>query len=92
MNALFNKDMTVTEIARIANERWFKFHELDMYLNEEGKAAKETYNIIESDCDFAESLEELVREIDIDIEDTVIKSPLVIRNLKGFRKMITGDN
>lgn len=63
MKSLYKKGMTVEEIGAAADQMWDKLHEVDLYLNEKGRHAKEAHFIIEQSCIFAKSKEDLADEI-----------------------------
>ena len=92
--SIFSKGMEVRKINHVANNEWKKLNDCLVYLNEDGKAALETFSIIEDKCTWVETTEELKRELSdysIYLEtrkgfESNSKNKKIVRNLKNFIK------
>lgn len=65
---LFTKDMTIAEISEAAEKRENELRAVSFYLNEKGKALIEALDLIEWNCVFSETKEELIKNINEDIK------------------------
>lgn len=88
MKSIFTKDMPFEELRKGAERESYRFFEMSRYLNESGKVMKETWDVISDNCIFAETKEDLKRNIEQDIEEKRIKDEKVIKKLNAFIETI----
>ena len=76
----------VKRIKMIANTNWNQLNECRLYLNDKGKVVKEVHSIIEDACEFADSIDDVKKEIQRMSNDEV-KDEAVKRRLNTFITM-----
>lgn len=91
MIAIFTKDMTFEALKKSVENESYRFFEMRRYLNEKGKVLEETYSIISAECEFSETKEELIENINQTINAGKIKNDDVIKKLNAFKKNILGE-
>ncbi len=85
MKRIFKKGMTVEEIKKAADERNEKLMDMQIYLNEAGVAATDSYHIISWEATFSETIEELANNIKEHMEKEKVNER-VKKNLNNFIK------
>lgn len=85
MKTLYKKGMTVEEFKQAADEQGAILWEVQMYLNEAGKASADTHYIISWEATFSETVEELIDNLNEHIEKEHVNDR-VKKNLKNFIK------
>lgn len=88
MKTIFTKDMTFEELKKVVEHESYRFWEMHRYLNESGKVMEETYSIISTECEFSQTKEDLLENINQTVEAGKVKDEKVIKKLNAFKKNI----
>ena len=90
----FSKEMTVPEIKEIASYNSSVLWDLINFLNQDGKDLHDTYDIIEFEATFSDTIDDLAKGIEDHINDPKRihhkANKDVVKNLKNFCKNILG--